>query len=232
MQRTLSIIKYHKIGACRDPPEQTSGLLYHTLQGCHRADLLDVPGAGVEEVHTRAPVRMYLCVDLHAFRAVPSMVEHTGAMSAMRGSNNKRFHVTADFPMEVAFPAADTVAVGNLTMLNNGDGFGDGTGTFGHTVDPPRARPVRTRSMGVVRNRVDRRAGPAGAARDRVDRRAGPAGLARDRVDGRAGPAGLARDRVGWRARPWELARGRLAGDIARYRGRGRSGVPEGGFSR
>jgi len=32
------------------------------------------------------------------------MVEHTGAQSAIQGPGNARFHTTANFPYEVAFP--------------------------------------------------------------------------------------------------------------------------------
>eukprot|EP00983_Pelagomonas_calceolata_P068327 1149872-Pelagomonas_calceolata.AAC.2 len=37
-------------------------------------------------------------------RAMPSMIEHTGAYSAIHSSGNRRFHTTANFPFDVAFP--------------------------------------------------------------------------------------------------------------------------------
>ncbi|KAF5837354.1 hypothetical protein DUNSADRAFT_4513 [Dunaliella salina] len=71
--------------------------------------------------------------DCELFRAVPSMVEHTGTLSAMRGTLNRRFHTSADFPFEVAFPMPNLTALnGNLSLLNSGDGYGDGTGAYGN----------------------------------------------------------------------------------------------------
>ncbi|KAF5839302.1 hypothetical protein DUNSADRAFT_1175 [Dunaliella salina] len=49
------------------------------------------------------------------FGAVPSMIEHTGAYSAIQGGGNRRFHTTANFPFDVAYPDVQPLPPLNLS---------------------------------------------------------------------------------------------------------------------